>query len=67
MLVAEWAYNDNNAIIGSLNNTPEQNYPLANVYNKAIITATELDAKFNLAPVSSRPSHATSASHRTGL
>ena len=53
MLVAEWAFNDNNSIIGALNNTPEQNYPLANVYNKAIVTATELDAKFNLAPVSS--------------
>ena len=51
--VANLIYNDNKKLVGSLANNPEEGFPLSNLWDKAIVTSTELDARFKLPPVCS--------------
>lgn len=51
MQTVNWAYNESDAIIGTVENSPEEGFPLAGCHNKAVITALELDKDFGLSTV----------------
>ena len=52
VLTAEFMYNSDRTIVGSLPDNPEEGFPLSNVWDKKIVVATELSEKFRLPSVS---------------